>query len=128
MSLNTYISSEAGRRTLDLDDVEKLKRLGFSLQWLLLNGEVAPEPAQPRLDAELMARIMDAIAMAYREENQRIPPAEQGRLASRFYDDLVLVDDEKERRAVLAFLVKRHRQTLREAARDPAKTKRQGSD
>ncbi len=113
------------------DVFAKIVHLGFSAHWLVTGeGEMRPgvgpqTPSRSRLDRELLARIMDALSTAYREENQRLPAAEQGRLAAQLYDDLVLVDNEEERRAVLAFLIKRHRGQMREAAASPLKSKRQ---
>jgi transcriptional regulator with XRE-family HTH domain len=136
MTLKTYARSELNERAMDAGELEKLDELGVSINWLLTGkgdmyvfpgqqADDANRPARSSTDRELMARIMDGLVVLYREENQRLVPLDQGRMAAEIYDSLVGIQDEAEQRGGLRALLEQRRQEMRRAATDPASSKRQ---
>lgn len=117
VSLRTYQHSEMGRRAIDVDEVGRLAELGIDAGWLL-TGKIGFAESQQapfaHLDAELMGRVVEALATVYKEENQELKPADQGRMAAEIYDTLVAIGDETDRPGALRYAIEMKRRQLRQ--------------
>lgn len=103
VALRTYVASEAEERAMDAGEMAVLAGMGVNLTWLLTghgsmmigepsttSAESDPAPAAATevasdIDDELMARVVDTIARAYKEAGVALAPMDLGRLAGMHY-------------------------------------------
>jgi transcriptional regulator with XRE-family HTH domain len=132
MSLRTYGNSESGDRTIDVRDLITLATLGVKTSWLLTGrGAISAGVAEDAgpfeyhgIDGELMGRVTDAIVRLYRDENVKLPPLDQGRLAAVMYCEVELVSNPDARLGALEYLIEAKRRELRTAAAGDPSSKR----
>jgi transcriptional regulator with XRE-family HTH domain len=128
LGVSTWAYLERDGRLPKSETLEELAKLGFSMEWLVAGrGTImVGDPAQPTpLNGDLMGRIFDGLAKLYKEENQRLPPLDQGRIAAEIYSGLAGIDDEAERRGALRYALESRRMEMRQAVINPASSKRQ---
>lgn len=113
-----------------------LWNLGFSINWILAGEgamlaeeaggvrEEAGEYRPPEIDVEFMGRVVDAVAALYKQENVRLPPVDQGRIAGELYNNLAMIEDEAERRGALRYAIEQKRRELRAPAVETPSSKR----
>lgn len=103
VALRTYVASEAEERAMDAGEMAVLAGMGVNLTWLLTGhgsmmiGEPSTTPAENDpvlvattevagdMDDELMARVVDTIARAYKDAGVALAPMDLGRLAGMHY-------------------------------------------
>jgi len=118
------------------EPLERLARLGFSVDWILtglgsMRGSVLADVGSGKtqsvllsVDMEFMGRVFDAVAKLYKEENQRLAPVDQGRIAAELYNDVASIEDEAERRGALRYAIEQKRKELRTPPTIDASSKR----
>jgi transcriptional regulator with XRE-family HTH domain len=118
ISLNTYLRSESGRRAMDIVQVARLAELGVDTGWLLTGMNGFAERRRDtfaHLDGELMGQIIDGLVTMTAEENQRLTPIDQGRIATEIYQSLATIEDDAERRGALRYALEIRRRDIHRA-------------
>ena len=133
LGIRTWQTYELGNSLPKAETLNQLSEMGYSIDWLLTGqgpmrvGGMAENSApydHKSIDGELMGRVTDAIVKLYRDENVKLPPVDQGRLAAVIYCEVELVSAPEGRLGALEYLIASKRRELRAAAAGDASSKR----
>jgi transcriptional regulator with XRE-family HTH domain len=134
LGIRTWQTYELGNSLPKAETLNQLSELGYSIDWLLTGlgpmriGGTAEDSAaydHQSIDGELMGRVTEAILKLYRDENVKLPPVDQGRLAALIYCEVELVSSPAGRLGALQYLIESKRRELRSAPAGGVSSKRQ---
>lgn len=135
-TLESYLTGDSEPKASRLAAIAQAA--GVSLDWLVLGSEpMRPGEGPPPVgvvdagvpahtDETLMGRLVDGITAAYKDHGAAIAPLHLGQLAARLHNEVIAVAEEPEDYpGAVKMRLAQLRQELRQAAIDPASSKRQ---